>query len=377
MHLRFSGLVFELLMDEGVVNMFGERLVSYGLGVVAALLVTATIYFGSGGFAHFDPALKWYAFGSVLAAFAVVNRFAMWTYRPPSRLYFKRGIQLLLRRHSNRNSIHHQKTSSARRLWSHFTLEGLKNFLAQHFIFKRNVYRWVMHWCLSGGCTLAFAVTFPLVFGWIHFETLPENAEIYQVMLFGISVDQFHTGSLKAALVFNVLNISAILVCIGLGLAVYRRLTDPGEKAIQTFYEDWLPLILIFIVTITGLMLTISYKGFEGKGHSIIAFVHMLSVLALLFYIPFGKLFHMFQRSCSLFVSIYKKEGQVAKRAHCYICQDDFASQMHVDDLKTVLDQLKFNYRFKNKTADIHYQEICPSCRRRGLAVCQGESLGR
>ena len=40
-----------------------------------------------------------------------------------------------------------------------------------------------MHACLSWGGMLAFAVTFPLVFGWIHFETLPDDAEIYRVFV--------------------------------------------------------------------------------------------------------------------------------------------------------------------------------------------------
>jgi nitrate reductase gamma subunit len=44
---------------------------------------------------------------------------------------------------------------------------------------------------------------------------------------------------------FNLLNISAILVLVGLVLAGWRRLTDPGERATQTFYEDIMPLLLI------------------------------------------------------------------------------------------------------------------------------------
>jgi len=31
--------------------------------------------------------------------------------------------------------------------------------------------RWWMHQCLFWGCLLAAAITFPLVFGWIHFRT--------------------------------------------------------------------------------------------------------------------------------------------------------------------------------------------------------------
>ena len=106
---------------------------------------------------------------------------------------------------------------------------------------------------------------------------------------------------------FNMLNIAAVFVLIGLIMAFYRRLTDPGVRAVQTFVEDLLPLIIIFSVTITGLMLTVSYSLMSGRGHSIIVWVHLVTVAALIFYIPFGKLFHMFQRLCSVCVSLYKK----------------------------------------------------------------------
>ena len=37
------------------------------------------------------------------------------------------------------------------------------------------------------GCILAFAITFPLVFGWIHFETLPGDLESYRTFVFGFA----------------------------------------------------------------------------------------------------------------------------------------------------------------------------------------------
>src|ERR1041385_586920 len=67
-------------------------------GAAAALAVVAGIWLGSRALIHFDPAVIWYAIGSVLAAFALGYRFAIWAQRPPSRLYFKRGFQLLFRR---------------------------------------------------------------------------------------------------------------------------------------------------------------------------------------------------------------------------------------------------------------------------------------
>jgi hypothetical protein len=50
---------------------------------------------------------------------------------------------------------------------------------------------------------------------------------------------------------------------------------------------------------------------------------------------------------------------------------------MHVEDLKTVLDQLGFSFRFATAEGEIHYQDICPPCRRRLLALNQGSVLGR
>src|SRR6185369_15324095 len=190
-----------------------------------------------------------------------------------------------------------------------------------------------MHLCLSGGCSLAFAITFPLVFGWIHFESFADNAEMYRVMVFGRAMDSFSVHSLKAVVMFNALNISAVLVLIGLVLAGIRRATDAGERATQTFFEDILPLLLIFAVTATGLSLTVSYKYLAGRGHGLWAVVHMASVVALLLFIPFGKLFHMFQRTCALCVSRYRKIGAAGPRAHCRRCGEDYASRMHIDDL--------------------------------------------
>ena len=366
-------------------------------GLVAAGAVVLAIYVGSRQLAHFDFALTTYATGSVLAAFAVGYRLTVWGQRPPSRMYLKRGLQLMFQRSEGRarhsvRAVAGESESGAQRTDAPYQQQNsiplphgvgtlgfalATNFAAQNFIRRRSVYRWVMHLCLSGGCTLAFVVAFPLVFGWVHFEPFADNAEMYRVHLFGFAVDSMSVHSLKAELMFNMLNISAGFALIGLVMAAIRRMTNAGERAVQTFSEDILPLLIIFVVTVTGLMLTVSYKFLAGRGHSVVAVAHTASVITLLFYIPFGKLFHMFQRNCSLAVSLYKKAGAVGPRAHCLRCGEDFGSQMHVDDLKTVLDQLGFNYRFATKKGPVHYQDICPPCRRRLLALNQGRTVGR
>jgi NNP family nitrate/nitrite transporter-like MFS transporter len=350
------------------------------VGVALAVATTGGIAVGSTGMRHFDPALTGYAIGALMAAFAVGYRFAVWAQRPPSRMYFKRGIELFFRR---AGAATHATEKTARPAIPVPHGAGTlgyalaRNFVAQEFIRRRGAARWIMHLCLSGGCTLAFAITFPLVFGWVHFESFADNAEMYRVNVFGLNVDSFSVHSIKAFLMFNLLNIAAILVLIGLLMAAWRRCTDPGERATQSFTEDIVPLLLIFAVTATGLALTVSYRYLAGHGHGIWAIVHMVSVVSLLLYIPFGKLFHMFQRTCSLCVSRYKKVGEAGPRAHCRRCGGDFASQMHVDDLKTVLDELGFDYRFAGAQGEVHYQDICPACRRALLALNQGRSVGR
>lgn len=332
-------------------------------GIVAGGLVTAMIYGGSRGLAHFDWALTTYAVGSVFAAFAIAYRYAIWAQRPPTRMYLRRGWQAFLKRRGNTVLL-------SRSL--------LDNFVLQKFITKRGAQRWIMHACLSWGGMLAFGLTFPLVFGWIHFETHPNDAETYRVFFAGFQVEEFSVHSVRAFIHFNLLNLSAAVMLVGLALSVKLRMSDKGELAIQTFADDAFPILLLFAVSITGLMLTVSAKFMAGAGFQFIGLAHAASVIGLLLYLPFGKLFHIIQRPLSLGVSFYKREGREGARARCIRCREDYASRLHVEDLKTVLDEIGFDYRYATPDGGaIHYQEICPLCRRRLLALNQGRVLGR
>ncbi len=335
---------------------------AFRVGCVAGIAVTASIYAGSRQLKHFDWALATYAVGSIFAAFAVAYRYALWAQRPPTMMYLKRGLQIFFRR-----------SAGVPRNTGRLGQLLLDNFVLQKFITERSAERWIMHACLSWGGMLAFALTFPLVFGWIHFESLPANAEIYRVFLFGYPVEEFAVHSIRGFLHFNLLNLSAVLMVFGLILSIKLRMSDKAEIAIQTFADDVLPLLLLFTVSVTGLMMSVSSKYMAGYGFQFLGMAHAASVIGVLLYLPFGKLFHIVQRPLSLGVSFSKEAGLRGPRAHCRRCGEDYASQMHVDDLKTVLDQLGFNFRFD----DVHYQEICPPCRRRLLAVNQGRAVAR
>jgi len=349
------------------INTFNHRALQ--AGVLASVFVSVLIVLGSRGLQHFDWALTSYAVGCIFAVFAVVYRYAVWSQRPPTRMYLKRGLQAFFSRKRGVTSVPKNAGTLGRLL--------LDNFVLQRFITKRSRERWIMHACLSWGGMLAFAITFPLVFGWIHFESLPNNAEIYQVFIAGFAVEQFAVHSVRGFLHFNLLNISAVVLLIGLALSVKLRMSDRGEFATQTFYDDVFPILLLFAVCITGLMLSVSARLLAGSGFQFIGMTHAASVIGLLLYLPFGKLFHIIQRPLSLGVSFYKQAGTSSGEANCRRCGAGYASQTQVDDLKTVLDELGFNFRFATAGGELHYQDICPPCRRRLLALYQVNVLGR
>lgn len=330
-------------------------------GVIAAILLTAAIFVGSSGMRHFDPALIAYASASIFALFGLVYRYSVWLQRPPTRLYWRRGWQLFLRPASLPGNL----------LW--LIRLFLHSFVLQTFIEKRSHLRWIAHFLISWGCILAALVTFPLVFGWVHFDPAPHDPTAYRAFFFGIHAGTFPATSVIGWMVFHLLDYSAIAIIIGMGFALRRRLYDRGAMTTQQFGMDFLPLILLFSVCVTGLMLTASSMWMRGHSYSFLALLHAFSVIVTLLYLPFGKFFHIFQRPANLGVQFYKKEGRETEQARCKRCAEEYASRMHVEDLKRVLDELGLNQTMEDGT---HYQEVCPVCRRKLSAVNQLDAIG-
>ncbi len=328
-------------------------------GVIATVVLAVLIYAGSRRLANFDAALVGYTFATLFAVFGIVYRYAMWLERPPTAVYWRRGWQGFLNpRHFGRNLV-----EFARRLGVGFGLNS--------FIFRRNWQRGAAHWLIMWGCFIAAAITFPLVFGWIHFETLPDNLERYQAYLFGFPAFTFPIHSAFAFFVFHGLVWSSFLVIGGVMIAMKRRMTDHGAAALQQFGEDYLPLIALFAISMTGLMLTASYTWMKGYAYDFLAILHAVTVILTLLWLPFGKFFHIFQRPAQLGVAFYKEVGKRSEQAVCRQCGEPFASKMHVEDLIEVERRLGYQYALPKHEAG-HYQWICPRCRRALLAIAQG-----
>ena len=250
-------------------------------------------------------------------------------------------------------------------------------FAANSFIFERGKLRWLAHMGIMWGCVIAAAITFPLVFGWMSFESLPGSIGIYRVIVFGFPTMTMPYDSFPAFMVFHGLVWAAFLTIGGVMLAMRRRMRDQGAAAAQIFSEDFLPLILLFSVSLTGLLLTVSYTWLRGSGYEFLAILHAVTVIFTLLWLPFGKFFHIFQRPAQLGVEFYKDVAARSELAYCARCGHGFASRMHIDDLKQVEHQLGFTYEVREIDGLTHYQDVCPRCRRAMFSLAQGKLRAR
>ena len=331
------------------------RATLWGLFFTGAL--GALIVVGSRNLAHFDAALVGYTFATLFATFGITYRYAMWLQRPPTRMYWRRGWAVFLRPRAILRNV------------GRLTRRALVDFAGNHYIFRRGFLRGLAHWLIMWGCLLAAGITFPLVWGWIHFETAPGQLETYRAFVFGVPAGEFPVGGIIAFVAFHGLVWASFLVLAGVMLAFRRRMIDHGARAVQQFGEDILPLVLLAAISITGLMLTISYTWLRGYAYEFLAILHAITVIVTLLWLPFGKFFHLFQRPAQLGVGFYKDEGARGEQAACGRCARPFAPAGMVRDLITVEGELGFRYQMPPAT---HYQEICPACRRALFGLAQG-----
>lgn len=127
-------------------------------------------------------------------------------------------------------------------------------FGANRFIFRRGALRGTAHWMIMWGSIIAAAITFPLVWGWIEFRTVPGRFDLYRTYVFGFPAGDFPIESLFGFVIFHGLVWASFLVIAGVMIAFRRRMVDHGAVAVQQFGLDILPLVLLFAISVTGLM---------------------------------------------------------------------------------------------------------------------------
>ena len=256
-------------------------------------------------------------------------RYAIWLQRPATRVYWRRGWKLYLQREK-----FVQNTANAAKTFA-------TNLVGQRFIFKRGFSRWAMHFLIMWGCVLSALITFPLVFGWVHFKLKATRISRLRLRLSferDAGTQPHCLGDVSRARLY--------------GRHGDRRLRDRDSSAfarsrrdcVQQFTLDFVPHMLLIAISVTGLMLTASSLWLNGYMYHFIALTHQATVIMTLFYLPFGKLFHVVQRPASIGVELYQERAREMPQAKCARCGSEFVAQLWLDDLKTVVDKLGFDY---------------------------------
>jgi NNP family nitrate/nitrite transporter-like MFS transporter len=319
-------------------------------------ILVAAIVVGSRNLQNFDAALVIYTFACIFATWGVAYHYYVWLQKPPTKLFWRRGWEMF-------------RKEGILRSFKRAGVLSTRNIAWQTFIYRRSHLRWWMHQFLFWGCLLAAAITFPLVFGWIYFESAPSDQMTYVTYVFGFPVMAFKLRTVFSWIMFHGLDIAAVLVLVGIALSLWRRMLDRGAQAVQSFAMDFLPIILLFAISITGLALTVSTLWLRGAFYGFLSILHAITVIAALLFLPFGKFFHIFQRPAQIGVKFYHAAGDKDEGSLCSMCGQRFASRMHVQDLKLVLERLGFDYSMPGPAG--HWQQLCPACKRKAIASAQ------
>ncbi|MGH2688039.1 MAG: MFS transporter, partial [Actinomycetota bacterium] len=235
---------------------------------------------------------------------------------------------------------------------------GVDNLLLQSFIRRRGVGRWLAHQALFWGVILAALVTFPLTFGWVRFGA-GEGPADYVAYVAGLPVGSFDALSLVGWLTFHVLDVSAVLVLAGCGWYIVRRLRgrEGGAAGLSGFHM--VPLVVLVAISLTGLALTFSTEFLGGRFYRGIALTHMSVVGVGLVLVPFGKLFHPFQRPVGAGMELARSVGSPSS---CRACGGPLAVAGPVEDLQATMAELGMGFG--------GVVELCTACKRieRGAA---------
>ncbi|WP_243292493.1 MFS transporter [Bacillus sp. FJAT-47783] len=344
-------------MMKSIERSFYSKTSKYAFFVILFLLFT--IWIGTEKFLHFDMALMGYLISSFIFAIGLTVRMCSWLLRPATKQVVRRSFQnLKTKKRQKRNVRAIIKTA-------------FENIFLQKFIFKRGIYRGVQHFLIAWGCIGSFAITFGLTFGWMHFELV--DPDTYVIVVMGIETISMAAHGLFAEMVYNGLNITATMVLIGVSMALARRIISQDVKVTQRAEFDLFPLILLLAVTVTGLVLTVSYALLDGWMHHYLTLIHQITVVVLLIYFPFGKLFHLPIRPLATAVPMnYQEEWKVDTKP-CRSCGIAYSSDDQISDVQEILRSQSFDLQLADGS---YLSDYCPACRRR-IRVMKQMNMGQ
>ncbi|GAA1149509.1 hypothetical protein F4556_004688 [Kitasatospora gansuensis] len=316
----------------------------------ASLLLVLAIVLGSRGLRDFDSALVPYAVATVFLTFGVVYRYVVWISAPAARRLFRQGWRSAL---SWRN-LRSAPTALPRLI---VTYLGFQKFLG-----ARSHSRWAAHQLMFWGCLLAAAITFPLTWGWFTFTASSAAGPGYEMRIWGFKVLGFDSGSFFGWAMYHGLDLAAVMVIGGAGYFLWRRMRDRAATTGQRFGYDFVPLLALITISVTGLLLTFSSVFLHGGGYEFLAILHMASVVLTLVYLPFGKFFHIVQRPAAVGMQLFKytTKRKIPEAADdlfaCRKCGEPIDTPEYVANLRGTMQDLSLGFD--------QWAEYCPRCKR-------------
>jgi nitrate reductase gamma subunit len=298
------------------------------------------------GFIYIDLAVLGYQVASVLFVIGILYRFIAWLRYPPNRTLWGRSAHALQQREWKPNLM---------------TLirSGITRLLLQTFIIKRSWLRWFTHFAIFWGCVIVSAVAFPLAWGWMSFSLV--RGQTYSARMFNIPLLTFQVDSLIAFLSFNAINLGALLLLLGLILAFWQRFRMQPEEKAERLKDQLSILYLLLAVTVSGLLLTVSYKFFNGIGHRQLVVLHEVIVILGLLWVPFSRLFHIEVSPATVALDVAEGPGLV-EPSRCSRCGKTLSAVWTPKDLQGVL--ASAGVQVAGDVADPEVLSLCPSCRR-------------
>jgi hypothetical protein len=321
-------------LDRAFISRFSKHMFFAILGIFVLSYITTR------AFTHIDYNLFGYMVGTIVFLGGYFYRWVLWTERPPTKVFLKKGLKLIFRRSTVPTATDH--------------------LVAYKFIWNRGIYRWLQHVLIGWGVILSCLVTFPLVFGWMYF-TMSENG-IYTIIAFGLNIISVDADGWLAFLFYNALNITAFMVIAGVCMVIYRRIKNMQARAEQSVIYDFMPLYMLLFVSVTGLLLTFSNIALHGFMHPILSLIHQFSVIITMIYLPFGKLAHIQIRPLSVLAKNYRAHYAEQEMKPCKACGEQFVSAEQSSDVIDVLKQNDMEFAMKE---GFHLAELCVSCRRK------------
>ncbi|WP_246192628.1 MFS transporter [Kitasatospora atroaurantiaca] len=311
----------------------------------ATVLLLLAIVLGSRGLKDFDSALVPYTVATVFLTFGLVHRYVMWVSAPAARRLLRQGWRAALSWENLRSA----PTALPRMI--------VTNLGFQRFVGARSHARWAAHQLMFWGCLLAAAITFPLTWGWFTFTASSATGPGYEMRLWGFKVLGFDSGSFFGWAMYHGLDLAAVLVIAGAGYFLWRRMRDREAVTGQRFGYDFVPLLALITISVTGLLLTFSEIALRGGGYQFLAILHMASVVLTLVYLPFGKFFHIVQRPAAVGMQLFKYTSR--RRTEVFACRNcgrPIDTTAYVENLRGTMQDLQLGFDA--------WAEYCPRCKR-------------